>query len=105
MGTNKRYADAIDKRMAAHTDEIIMRDRQPSSLKKEELELDRLPLTRTPIAIPAWAWIHYETIALRLRVEIVAWTPRACAVRWTTPAGREDRAWVWANAVERDERA
>lgn len=58
MGTNKRYADAIDKRMAAHTDEIIMRDRQPSSLKKEELELDQLPLTRTPVAIPAWAWIH-----------------------------------------------
>ena len=57
--TNKRYADAIDKRMAAHTDEIIMRDRQPSSLNKEELELDRLPLTRTPVAIPAWAWIHY----------------------------------------------
>ena len=103
MGTNKRYADAIDKRMAAHTDEIIMRDRHPSSLNKEELELDRHPLTRTPVAIRAWAWIRYDTIALRLRVEIVAWTPRACAVRWTTPTGREDRAWVWANAVERDE--
>ena len=79
MGTNKRYGDQIDKRMSANTDAIIMRNRQPSSLTKLELELDRLPLTRTPVAIPAWAWIHYETVALRLRVEIVAWTPRACA--------------------------
>ena len=102
MGTNKRYADAIDKRMSANTDAIIMRDRQPASLTKQELELERLPLTRTPVAIAAWAWVHYDTIALRLRVEIVAWTPRACAVRWTTPSGREDRAWVWASAVERD---
>ncbi|GGL02814.1 hypothetical protein GCM10007382_23360 [Salinibacterium xinjiangense] len=65
MGTNKRCADAIDKRMSVNTD-AIMRDRQPASLTKSELKLDRLPLKRTPVPIAARAWIHYDTIALRL---------------------------------------
>jgi hypothetical protein len=39
---------------------------------------------------------------MKLDVEVVAWTPRAVAVRWKTPAGEEHRAWVWASAVERD---
>ena len=101
MGTNKRYADRIDREQAAKTDQIIVRDSTPSSLSREELELDRQPLTRTPVPISARAWVHYGVHALRLEVEIVAWTPKACAVRWTTSTGREDRAWVWANAVER----
>lgn len=100
MGTSKRYADQIDRRVGARTDEMIMRDGIPATLTNAELELDRLPLTRTPVAIPATAWVHYNTIALKLSVEIVAWTPRAVAIRWKAPSG-EHRAWVWASAVER----
>ena len=77
-----------------------MRDNTPSSLTNLELELDKQPLTRTPKPFPALAWVHYGEVALNLRVEVVAWTPRACAIRWTTPDGREDKVWVWASAVE-----
>ena len=90
MGTNKRYAARIDREQAIKTDQLLMRDGKPESLTTSELELDQQPLTRTPVPVPARAWVHYGR-----------WTPRACAVRWTTAAGDEHRAWVWASAVER----
>lgn len=100
IGTNKRYADRIDARRDERITEILMRDDTPESLTSEELELDKQPLTRTPQALPALAWVRYGKVAVRIPVEVVAWTPRACAVRWTTPLGREDRAWVWSSAVD-----
>jgi hypothetical protein len=101
VGCNRRYADAIDHRMAAQADEIVMRDFEPVSLTKQELDLATQPLTRTPVPIGVKAWVHYRTIAVRVDAELVAWTPRACAIRWETPAGVEHRAWVWANAVDK----
>lgn len=101
MGTNRRYADAIDARMTERSHEIVMRDYAPVSLDTQELELDTQPLTRTPVPIPVQAWVHYRTIALRITGELVAWTPKACAIRWTTPSGKEHRAWVWGNAVDK----
>jgi hypothetical protein len=87
--------------MSARADGIIMRDYEPVSLAKQELELDTQPLTRTPVPIAVQAWVHYRTIAIRVEAELVVWTPRACAIRWKTPAGGEHQAWVWANAVEK----
>ena len=101
MGSNRRYAAASTRRMAEQSDAIVMRDFDPISLAHEELDLTTQPLTRTPIPIPVRAWVHYRTVAVRVEAELVAWTPRACAVRWMTAAGVEHRAWVWANAVER----
>lgn len=80
-----------------------MRDHTPVSLADRELELGRLPLTRTPRPVPVRAWVHYDSIALQVDAEVVAWTPRAVAIRWMTPQGAEHRAWVWASAVERVE--
>lgn len=73
------------------------------TLSKAELELDLHPLTKTTVAVPARAWVRYAGIATKLDLEVVAWTPRALAVRWKTPAGEADRAWAWVSAVERDE--
>lgn len=101
MGTNKRYAGSIDRRQRERANETIMRDGKPASLSDAELELDRLPLTRTPQPERVRVWIHYGDAALRIEAELVAWTPRACAVRWQTNEGHEHRAWVWASAVER----
>lgn len=80
---------------------MVMRDGQPSTLEPVELQLDRLPLTRTPVPEMVMVWVHYGNSALRLQAELVAWTPRACAVRWKTPAGDIHKAWVWASAVEK----
>lgn len=101
MGTNKRYAESIDRRMHENVNAMIMRDHVPSSLTDQELELDRLPITRTPVAEKVTAWVRYGDVPLLVDAELVAWTPRACAVRWITKAGVEHRAWVWASAVEK----
>ena len=45
--------------------------------------------------------IGLAIMAVKLDVEIVAWTSRAVAIRWKTPTGDAHRAWVWASAVER----
>ena len=68
-----------------------------------ELELDVQPLTRTPDPIPVRAWVYYQTIALKVDAKLIAWTPRACAIGWTTPTpvDAEHRAWVWANAIDK----
>jgi len=87
--------------MNVRVDEMTMRG-TPETLSEEELELDVHPLTKTPVAVSARAWVRYAGMATKLDVEVVAWTPRAMAIRWKTPAGEEHRAWVWASAVERD---
>ena len=101
MGTNKRYAESIDHRMHENVNAMIMRDQKPSSLSDAELELDRLPITRTPTPEIVKVWVRYREVAMRIDAEVVAWTPRACAVRWKTQTGEEHRAWVWASAVEK----
>ena len=100
VGTNKRYAAQVDARMSQRIGEQIMDESEPLSLRNEELELKRLPLTRTPIPVKVKAWVHYPLGAVRVDAEMIAWTPRACAIRWMTPKGRAHKAWVWASAVE-----
>ena len=100
IGSNKRYAAQIDTRMFAHVDEMMMRG-TPQTLTDAELELGVYPLTRTPLPVQAQAWVRYGDLATKVDVEVVAWTPRAVAVRWMTPTGQQHRAWVWASAVER----
>lgn len=99
MGTSKRYAAAVDRQMDARILQRVMQETAPHSLSTEELELDREPLTRSPIPRPVAAWVRYAAAAIFLDAEAVAWTPTAVAIRWTTPAGEEHRAWVWASAV------
>lgn len=72
----------------------------PLSLTNEELELDREPLTRTPVPRPVRAWVRFGPHAMKVDAEAVAWTGRAVAIRWTMASGAEHKAWVWASAVE-----
>jgi hypothetical protein len=87
--------------MSANIDETIMRG-EPFCLTNDELELDVQPLTRTPVAMPAVAWVRYGSVAMKIRVEVVAWTNRAVAIRWKNPEGETHKAWVWASAVEHE---
>lgn len=99
VGTNKRYADSLDRRMHAKVNESIMRGSQPETLAPAELQLDGEPLTRAPVARPVRAWVRYGTVPLLIDAEAVAWTEHAVAIRWPGPDGAEHRAWVWASAV------
>lgn len=100
MGTSKRYADSIDRRMGVQADLSIMRTGEPESLTAKELELKTEPVTRTPQPMPVTAWVRYGKIGIRVNGRAVAWTSKAVAVEWDGPDGPH-RAWVWASAVER----
>ena len=100
MGTNKRYADSIDRRMNARIAESEVAGLEPFTLTDAELELATEQLTRTPIPRPVRAWVRFGSRALKVDAEAVAWTGRAVAIRWTMASGAEHRAWVWASAVE-----
>ena len=101
MGTSKRYAEAVDRRMDARVVEKIMRSGEPLSLTDVELQLDIYPLTRDPQPGAVKAWVRYPAAPVQVDALAVAWTPRAVAIKWPGPDGVEHRAWVWASAVER----
>ncbi len=101
MTTNRRYAESTDRRMDQRILDTLMRDHAPESLTDLELELATEPLTRAPHARPVKVWVRYGPTPVLVDAEAVAWTDHAIAVRWTTPAGGEHRAWVWASAVRR----
>lgn len=101
MGTSRRYAEQIDRGMDARVAERVMRSGDPLTLSRLELQLDVLPLTRTPRPERVRAWVRYPAAALLVEAEAVAWTPRAVAIRWPGPDAVEHHAWVWASAVDR----
>jgi hypothetical protein len=99
VGTAKRYADKVDRQMNDRVVRRIMESGPPFSLGREELELDVQPVTKTPRPHKVRAWVRYPDGPLQVDGEVVAWTPRAVAVRWS--AGETlHKAWVWASAVE-----
>jgi hypothetical protein len=100
VGTSKRYADSVDRRMGDQADLSIMRTGEPESLTAKELELKTEPLTRAPQPMLVTAWVRYGRIGIRVNGRAVAWTTKAVAVEWDAPDGPH-RAWVWASAVER----
>lgn len=101
MTTNRRFAAQVDARMDTRIAERIMRSGEPLSLSSPELQLDVLPLTKTPIPDPVRAWVRYPAAAIQVDAQAVAWTPRAVAIKWPGPGDSEHRAWVWASAVDR----
>lgn len=99
MGSNRRYPDLGNKLAREREEAQAMREREPTSLTPAELDLGREPLTKTPLRRPVHAWVRYGERAVRVEGEVVAWTTRAVAVKWTTPDGAEHKAWLWNSAV------
>ena len=103
MGTNKRYASAVDSRMDARIAERIMRSGAPQSLTPAELDLSGLPLTRDPTPAPVHEWVRYPDSVIEVDAVAVAWTSCAIALRWKGPNDEEYRAWVWAGECRESE--
>lgn len=101
MSSNRRYAEQIDRGMDVRVVEKVMRSGEPLSLSPVELQLDVMPLTRTPVPEQVRAWVRYPAAAVLIDALAVAWTPRAVAIKWPGPDATEHRAWVWASAVDR----
>lgn len=101
MSSNRRYADAIDRRMDARIAERIMRSGDPQSLTPAEQERGHVPMTRDPNPGKVRAWVRYPAGTVEIEALAVAWTARTVAITWPGPDDVEHRAWVWVGAVER----
>lgn len=102
MGTNKRYAAQIDKRMDERIIQTAIAGHPLQTLTEPELRLDVYPLTTTPQPLEVLAWVRFGPRALQVRARAVRWTQKAVGVEFTI-GDEQHRAWVWANAIDRIE--
>ncbi|KQQ00686.1 MULTISPECIES: magnesium chelatase domain-containing protein [unclassified Rathayibacter] len=99
MGTNRRYADSIDRQMAQRVAEAAVRP-APVSLTPEELDIARSPVCRGA-AVKVEAWVRFHEQRVVVEAYAVEWNDRGVHVEWSTSDGTKLDAWVWANAVRR----
>jgi hypothetical protein len=100
MGSNRRYADRIDRLMERRISEMAIRP-TPVSLTPEELDLEHDPVRQADNTVPVRAWVRFPETVIRAEGRAVAWTSRAVLIRWDGADGSEREAWVWASAVDR----
>lgn len=100
VGTNRRYADAIDRRMGDRMLVTIARDAPLQSLTPMELRLDEVPLTIDPAPRrTVKAWVRFGSTPVRVDAIAARWTPDAVGIVFHV-GDVEHRCWVWAGAVE-----
>lgn len=100
MGTNRRYADAVDRRVNERVLEVTARDAPLQSLTPMELRLDEVPLTIDPRPRrKVRAWVRFGNVPVRVDAVAVRWTPDAVGIVFTV-ADKEHRCWVWTGAVD-----
>jgi hypothetical protein len=94
MGTNKRYAAAVDRQMDTRILERIAAEAGPlQSLSKDELRLDTEPVTVPPRPKPAKAWVRFGATPALVNAKVCRWTADACAIRFRV-GDTEMKAWV-----------
>ncbi|WP_424447537.1 hypothetical protein [Microbacterium arborescens] len=98
MGTNKRYADAIDRRADERTQHVLMRI-PPCTIPMQAY--GPRPL-EWPSSRPAvWAWVSWpHKPAERVAAIAHGWNDRVVVVHWMSPAGELNTV-VWRYAVTR----
>lgn len=100
MGTNRRYADSIDRRVNERALEVIARDEQLQTLTPMELRLAEVPLTIDPKPHRrVRAWVRFGTIPVRVEAVAARWTPDAIGIVFQV-GETEHRCWVWSGAVD-----
>lgn len=100
MGTNRRYADAVDARMDERALEVIARGGELQTLTPLELRLDEVPLTVDPRPRRrVRAWVRFGTVPVRVEAVAARWTPDAVGILFRVGEA-ERRCWVWWGAAE-----
>lgn len=100
VGTNRRYADHIDKQMAARAQQVSSAAR-PLGLSPVEVDLAMQPARSGSAPIPIRAWVQFTPAPAQLEGVAVQWNDAAVHIEVVDGAGRTHRLWVWASAVER----
>lgn len=100
MGTNRRYAAAVDARMDARILQGIAGEGQLQTLAPYELRLDEVPLTVDPKPRrKVKAWVRFGNTPVQVDAVAARWTPSAVGIIFTVE-GQEHRCWVWIGAVD-----
>lgn len=72
------------------------------TLTRDELDLDRRPVTKDPRPARVRAWVRFGATPAVVDAEACMWTDRAVALRFRV-GDEERRCWVWAGAVLRED--
>lgn len=100
MGTNRRYADSIDRQMNERALQTISRNAPLQTLTAQELRFDEQPLTIDPKPHrKVKAWVRFGAVPVRVDAVAARWTPDAVGIVFNIGA-HEHRCWVWNGAVE-----
>ncbi len=100
MGTNRRYADRVDRQMAARAQQVASAAR-PLGLSPVGVDLTSRPARSQSVPVPILAWVQFTPTPTKLEGVAVEWNDVAVHVELIDAAGRKHRLWVWASAVER----
>ncbi|MDJ1113803.1 hypothetical protein [Microbacterium dauci] len=100
MGSNRRYADAVDRRMDDRILQGIAGKGALQSLTVAELRLDERPLTVDPRPRrKVKAWVRFGDTPARVDAIAARWTPDAVGIVFAID-DVEHRCWVWVGAVD-----
>lgn len=100
VGTNRRYADAVDRRMNDRALVTIARGAPLQTLTPTELRLDEVPLTVDPRPRRrVKAWVRFGDVPVRVDALAARWTPDAVGIVFHV-GETEYRCWVWAGAAD-----
>jgi hypothetical protein len=72
----------------------------PPPISLTDAELGRLLATVATEPVEVFVWVRYPAVSISVQGRALAWTLRAVYVEWEHRGTH--RAWVWANAVQRD---
>lgn len=97
VGTNKRYADALQRRRVNR--EAEQRALVPRSLTEAERGI---PVRSGP-PVQVLAWVTYGDQSVRVLASVVEYTEAAVHIMWTGVAEEPRDCWIWASAAERVE--
>lgn len=97
VGSNKRYAESLQRRRANR--EAEQRALVPRSLSEQE----RGPDVRSGPPVLVTAWVSYGDQAVQVLASVVEYTDTAVHIMWTGVADEPRDCWIWASAAERVE--
>ncbi|WP_439593070.1 hypothetical protein [Microbacterium sp.] len=98
MGTNRRYAEQVDRRMDERILQRIADEFPLQSLTEKERQADRLPVTRDPRPKSCRAWVRFGPHPMLVDAKVAVWNDVACGIIFIV-RDKEYRCWVWASAV------
>lgn len=103
MGTNRRYADAVDRRTNEKALVTIARGAELQTLTPAELRLDEVSLTVDPRPRPrprrkVKAWVQFGAVPVQVNAVAARWTPDGVGIVFRVEE-TEYRCWVCVGAV------